>query len=114
MNLKILREYKRDFDENNMVLKADMLKEKGTHLFIASNKWETIYVELHEGLEPWYLHFLPGCSNNIQVIGQEDTLNAYMQVLIELYPDKSGAIRRAVMQKQSILSVIGAESICKQ
>lgn len=107
MVLHIKSEYVKSQDMNVMVLKADMLKEKGTHLFIASNSWESITVELYPGLDYWYLHFLPSVCENIQVIAHDSDLSPYVQCLTELFPEKSGAIRRAIMQKQSLNPILG-------
>lgn len=107
MVLNIYKEYVKSDNMDIMILKSDMLKEKGTHLFLASYTWDQINVELHDGLESWYLHFLPSVCKNIHVIVHKDDLAQYVQCLTELYPAKSGAIRRAVMQKQPLLPILG-------
>lgn len=107
MVLNIYKEYVKSPDMDIMVLKADMLKEKGTHLFLASYIWDRINIELFEGLESWYLHFLPSVCSDIRVISHEQDLSQYVQCLTELYPDKSGAIRRAVMQRHPLQSILG-------
>lgn len=108
MILNIYKEYVKPLDMDTMILKADMLKEKGTHLFLASYTWDRINVELFEGLESWYLHFLPSVCSDIRVISRDQDLSQYVQCLTELYPDKSGAIRRATMQKHPLQDVLGS------
>lgn len=107
MILNILEEYVKSSDMNTMVLKADMLKEKGTHMFLASYKWDRINVEIYPGLEFWYLHFLPSVCDDIRVITHETDMTPYVRCLTELFPDKSGSIRRAIMQKQSLINILG-------
>jgi len=107
MILHINREYTNSQDMDTMILKSDMLKEQGTHMFLASYKWDQITVELHPGLEYWYLHFLPSVCNDIRVLVHEDDLTPYVQHLAELFPEKQGMIRRCIMQKQSLQPVLG-------
>lgn len=107
MVLNIYKEYVKSTDMDVMVLKADMLKEKGTHLFLASYSWDKITVELFDGLESWYLHFLPSVCKNIHVIAHDSDLAPYVKCLTELFPDKSGVIRRVIMQKQPLAPVLG-------
>lgn len=107
MILHINKEYNKSPDMNIMVLKSDMLKEQGTHMFLASYTWEQIVIELHPGLEFWYLHYLPSVCSDIRVKTIETDLSPYVQHLAELYPDKSGLIRKCIMQKQPLSPVLG-------
>lgn len=112
MILRIMKEYTPPVDQNTMVVKSTMLGEKGVHLFIASHKWDKIVVELHQELVPSTLHYLHSVTDIIEVTCDEDLSN-YLSSLVELYPDRSGALRRAVMQKQSVTSVLGDNVLCR-
>ena len=114
MVLRIMKEYNPEFDATCMVIKSAMLEEKSTHLFIASHQWDKIIVELHPKLNPATLHYISGVAGRIEVICDRDKLSDYMSVLVELYPDKQGAIRRSVMQKQDVLSVLGDDVLCRE
>lgn len=111
--LKITKEYiKSDqLDTTAITLKHSMLLERGTHLFIASHKWDSVYVELHPELRADALHYLPTVTEKVQVYC-DGKLEDYMQCLVELFPSKSGAIRKAVMQRQDLSSVLGDSVLC--
>lgn len=93
MTLLITEEYRKELDPDNYCIKASMMIEKGVHLFIASNKWDLIKVELCPALIADTLAFLPKVCSNIQ-INRVPNYMPYVNHLIALYPNKSGSLRR--------------------
>ena len=106
MNLNITRVYNKQFRENLYSLSTDMLKMKSTHLFIASNAWESVYIELDDSIPEGYLRNLHTVCDNITVNLPDVVTDKTLGLLIELYPDKSGALRRAYMQGTKIEEVL--------
>lgn len=112
MTLRILREYVQSVGTDSMVIKSDLLQHPGPHLFIASHKWDEVHVELHAGLQPHWLHYLPTVAEKIYVEAVDD-YKPYMNLLVELFPEKSGSIRRATLQGTNLADILGESIICK-
>lgn len=105
MNLLISEEYRKELDPDNYCIKASMLAENGVHLFIASNQWDEIRVELCPSLPVARLEFLPTVCQNIKVNKLSD-YSAYIDALIALFPNKSGALRRCKLSGTGFYDVI--------
>lgn len=106
MRLVISKEYKKGFEENTTHLKASMLAMQSTHMFIASNHWEDITVELSDDIpESSMLHF-DLVADSIHVILPEQINNAMLHQLTELFPEKSGKLRSLYMSGQDVKGVL--------
>ena len=102
-----LKEYKKDFEENTTHLKTSMLAMQSTHMFIASNHWEDIVVELSEDIpESSLLHFSL-VSDAIHVKLPETINNTILHQLTELFPELSGKLRSLYMSGQDVKGVLG-------
>lgn len=106
MTLNITREYKKEFVEDTYNLATSFLKVKSTHFFIASHKWDRIYIELTEDIPDNYLSCFSMVSDNIKVKLPDVRTDKTMRELCELYPDKAGKIRKAYLQGTEYQEVI--------
>ena len=106
MILHIKRDYDKSFEDNNYKLSADMLNIKSTHLFIASNVWDKITVELDDCIQQDNLKCIPMACKDVKVV-LPDTISAHtIQQLTELFPDKAGIIRKTFMQSGDLKGVL--------
>lgn len=106
MKLNITRQYNKGFVEDTCNLGTSMLNMKATHLFIASNAWESIYVELEDTIPEGYLCCFGMVTQNISVNLPETVTEKTLHLLTELYPEKAGALRRTYMQKRDFKEVL--------
>lgn len=105
MTLRITREKKREFDTENYYLHPSMLNSNGTHLFIASNKWDAIIVDLCPELNPAKLHYLPSICTDIKICNSPD-IEKYVDALLELFPNKGGQLRRCKLSGHGARDVV--------
>lgn len=106
MKLLISEEYIKELNTDVYCIKASMLKEQGPHLFIASNKWDELDVELCPSLPVEGVRFLCKACENIKVKCAGD-YNEYMEHLLLLFPNKGGALRRCKVGGSDVSRVIG-------
>jgi hypothetical protein len=106
MKLNITKQYNKGFVEDTCNLATAMLSMKSTHLFIASNAWESVYIELDDSIPEGYLKCLHVVTKNVKVKLPESVTENTLRQLTELYPEKSGALRRTYMQKRSFTEVL--------
>lgn len=107
MRLLISSSYESSFVEDECHLKTSMLQMKATHLFIASNVWESIVLDIEDTIPEGCLRSLNLVSDNIKVRLPEDVTEKTIHLLTELYPSLSGKIRRLYMCGQSVKGVLG-------
>lgn len=108
MKLFIMRKTDKEFHEGAYYIGTYYLKMKSTHFFIASNKWESIYLELEDEIPEGYLRSLHLVCSDIKVNLPEVLTDKTFQLLAELYPTHSGAIRKARLTGHSIKEVLGS------
>lgn len=106
MVLNITAEYNKSFVENVCSLATHMLSIPSTHLFIASNTWEEIDVDVNDEIPEGCLHCLSLACDNIKVRLPENVTDKTVRLLAEALPDKAGVIRRAYMQGTPIKEVL--------
>lgn len=106
MTLNITRSFAKELVDNTCNLATSFLKIKSTHFFIASHRWDRIYIELDEDIPENYLSCFSMVSDNIKVRLPEAPTDKTMKELCELYPDKAGRIRRAYLQGLNYSEVI--------
>jgi hypothetical protein len=106
MRLLIAKEYNPGFNEELYTLKTSMLKSTSTHLFIAANRWDAICIELDDDIPETCLCNMNLICENITVKLPEEITDKTLRLLCELYPDKSGALRRVYMCKGDIKEVL--------
>lgn len=106
MRLRILKNYVKQMEEDTFHLSTEMLNITSTHMFIASHVWEEITIELDDIILPHYLHCISFATNNIKVKLPEKITAATVQQLTELFPSKSGLIRKAFMMTGDVEGVL--------
>ena len=77
-----------------MEISPDMLSQKGTHLFIKSNHWDEIEVDLSEKIPEGSLKYMHMCADHIKVNLPPKVTVPVMLQLCEVYPDLQGKIRK--------------------
>lgn len=107
MKLNITRQYNKSFVEDTCNLGTSMLNSAATHLFIASNSWDEIYIELTNDVKVGMLKYIPMVCDKIKISLPEDINHTVVHLLTELYPDKAGKIRMAYMQQRDLREELG-------
>jgi hypothetical protein len=81
-----------------MYIPYGWLDNKAVHLFIASNKWEKVVVVLSDSIPENLLKYiiLSGTTKEV-IINDEHPSPKCIRLLCEIYPEKSGMIRKADM-----------------
>lgn len=94
-------------DTDSMWLPYSLLTDKAVHLFIASNVWDTLTVEVSEDIPAGVLKYMILKCTEKKVILPEHALSAKEVGLIcEMFPDKAGGIRRAHMAGRSVTELL--------
>ena len=106
MILNISKVYNKGYVENTCNLATSMLAMKATHLFIASNLWESIVIELDDCIPEGYLSCFNMVCSDIKVKTPEKITDVTLRQLVELYPNKAGALRRVFLQGRNVREVI--------
>lgn len=106
MKLCIAEQYEKGFVEDTCNLKTSMLQMKSTHLFIASNAWESITIDVNDEIPAGSLKCIPMACSNIKVQLPETVTDKTIVLLTELYPDLAGKLRRYFMMGRSIKEVL--------
>ncbi len=106
MILHIGKEFKKQMTKNTCDLSLEMLNIQATHMFIASNPWEEIHIEIDDETKADNLKFLPSICKNIKVsLPDSITINT-IGLLSKLYPDKASMLRRAFMSGGDVKGVL--------
>lgn len=109
MKLMIVKKQVKDLVNNTQCLSTDMLSIKSTHLFIASNKWDEIVVEVIDDIPMNTLKWIGSICQNVKVILPDTITEKTLHLLIELYPTKSGLLRKNYLQGSNIREVLRDE-----
>lgn len=107
MRLVISKLYDKSFEENTTKLATHMLQLQTTHLFIASNSWEEVFIELDDTIPENSLLHVNLVTDNIKVKLPEVPGANTIRQLSELFPDKAGSIRKCFMLGQDMKGVLG-------
>lgn len=107
MKLFVTREFRKEFHEDAYFISTSFLKAKATHFFIASNKWDFIFIEMEDSIPEGYLKSMHLVCPNIKVNLPDIVTDTTVRLLAELYPDKSGAIRKAYLTGGKLVEVLG-------
>ena len=106
MRLNIAKEYDPSFNDVLYTLRTSMLELKSTHLFIAANTWESISIDLDDSIPEGCLCNMNLVCPSIYVRLPDEITDKTLRLLCELYPDKSGALRRVYMCKGDVREVL--------
>lgn len=108
MILNIAPNNEKSFDKDCYTLPNHMLQLKATHLFIASNKWDTINIQITDDVPLGSLHCLSLVCSDINISLPEVVTDKTVQLVCEALPDKAGTIRRACLQGKSLQEVLSS------
>lgn len=82
------------------------LADKKIHLFIASQSWEEVRIHMHSDLDIKYIKFIVSKADKFTIIFEGPINENHITLLCDLYPDKSGSIRRHFMLGKDIRPVL--------
>lgn len=95
MNLKITETGPRDMLEvNTMDVPVSYLQHQASHLYLACQEWDKLYVELSEDIPEGTLRHIGSMAKSIQVVIPSPVTRKIMCLLTELFPDRAGTIRK--------------------
>lgn len=80
----------------------NQLKSNATHLFIASNEWDELHITLCEEIPLNVLKYVRMACKDIKVLLPVKQTEHIMELMCELYPDKTGKIRKYYMMKKDM------------
>lgn len=105
MNLYIGNTVQSEVD--SMWLPYSLLTDKAVHLFIASNVWDTLTVEVSEDIPAGVLKYvILKCNEKKVVLPERDLSAKEVGLICEMFPDKAGGIRRAYMAGRPLIDLI--------
>lgn len=106
MKLNITQKYNKEFTEDTENLSTSMLSSMATHLFIASNFWDEVNVELNDDVEPDTIRYLASVTGDINVKLHRQFTKNDLDCLCMLYPDKAGLLRYNYMSGGNVQKVV--------
>lgn len=78
-------------------LPPNSLKQKGTHLFIKSHEWNTLYIDVTEDIPMGCLKYVCEYFQSVKADVPNGLNDHVVELLAELYPNLSGKIRKAYL-----------------
>lgn len=87
----------------------EMLEMTATHLFLASNRWDTAVIEVSDMIPKRSLRHINAVVQKITVKLPEVVNQAVVGHLSDLYPELGGKIRKAFLSGQDLREVL---SVC--
>lgn len=107
MRLEILHDVSSDGIVLDTVrLDVKQLQNTATHLYIASNHWDNMYIELDEDIPCDVLKYVCRQSDKVEVSYPSNISEHVLKLLCEVYPEKSGLIRKYYMLKKDLREVL--------
>lgn len=83
-------------DATTYVVPYSWLRDKGVHLYIASNRWDELVVDLSEDIPTDCLKYIVLKCKSVTVnLPNRALTSREIDLLCELYADKAGTIRKA-------------------
>lgn len=93
-------------EKDTYFLSIDSLKYAQTHMFIASNKWDSVHIQMQSNMQSEALRYIPMVTDEIEVDLPEKITMDIVGTLAALYPKKSGELRRAFMSGKDVKEVL--------
>lgn len=88
------------------VIAPEHLNKNFAHAVIASQQWDTLYIDIDECIQENRLRFIPSHCSRI-VVGCTEPLSRHQMVLItELYPALGGKIRKEFLRGGNVKDVL--------
>lgn len=90
-----------------------MFNDIAVHPFIATNKWDSIFIIIAKGIRGGYIkQLLTRCNIvNVKISLSDCTSNDFeiIQRLMEVYPDSASLLRSSFMKKNDISGILKKE-----
>lgn len=83
---------------SGIVIKPQYMGLNMTHLTLASQNWDELYIDLDESIPEGSLRFLPKKCAKIIVGCPDHPSTRQLHLLIELFPELDGKLRKAQMK----------------
>ena len=99
-----------DINGKDYYLSIDSLKYNGTHLFIASNHWEELHITINENISLNILKYIRMVVDKVIVTIDGEQTKHIMELMCELYPEKSGSLHKAFMMGKDLKGVVVDDS----
>ena len=87
-------------------ISVDYLNHIATHLYLASQQWDSLYCELSDSIPLGCLKNIRTKVKDVTVKIPDNETKKTMQLLAELYPEKSGTLRKQFMLGRSLKEVL--------
>lgn len=108
MKLYILREDQQLTDPSIFKVNAKHLLLNGTHVFLASQEWDSIYIELCEDIPSGFLSAIHKIAKNITLDIPEKQTKKVLDLLLEYYPNIKGKLRRAYQEGGDLRCIVSS------
>lgn len=89
-----------------IVIQPQHMGLKVTHLTIASQMWDTLYIDVEEVIPEGALRFLPKKCKHIAAYCPDHPSMHQLHLLVELYPGLDGRLRKAFLKGESVRGVL--------
>ena len=109
MKLIIQNETTRMHVDDTYSIESSMLKFKSTHMFIASNQWDSISIEVNDNMEPEDVKYFHNICENVYCILPKTINEKVLLLLCTIYPDKAGELRLAFMLSKDLNTILPKE-----
>ena len=106
MKLQIAEGRNEEFDTECFRLQPHMLSLGSTHMFIASNKWDSIELNITPELRADMLKYMHTVTDSIKVTLPVDISSNTLEVLTSLFPERAGKLRKAFMCGNDVREVL--------
>lgn len=91
---------------SGIVVRPEFMELNMTHLTLASQNWETLYIDVEECIPEGSLRFLPRKCFKIRACCPEHPSLHQLHLLVELYPELDGRLRKAYMKGEGIGGIL--------
>ena len=89
-----------------VVIHPQFLGLKVTHLTLASQTWDALFIDIDEDIPEGSLRFLPSKCKSIRVSCPERPSLHQLHLLVELYPELDGKLRKAFLKGKGIGGIL--------
>ena len=83
-----------------------MLNYQSAHMFIASNEWDEIIVDVTDDINPESVKYLTSACPKVFCYLPENVTEKTLSILCAIYPTLAGKLRMGYMAKQDLTHII--------
>ena len=106
MNLIINNENERKHVDDTYFITVDMLKFKSTHMFIASNSWDSMEILIGDNIDPEDVKYLHSVCDHIYCKLPSTINDKMVSVLCSVYPTLAGQIRMNYLMSSDLTAIL--------